>query len=82
MVFHFMWLGRYNYLGSFQQDQVLIVVRNLSVECLLGADFLVHSEAILDCKVGKLSLKGIKVPITMGTGRSSPRQCLSRFWKP
>ena len=59
-------------LGCFQQDQVFIVVRNLSVECLLGADFLVHSEAILDCKVGKLSLKGTEVPITMGTGRSSP----------
>lgn len=42
------------------------------MDCLLGADFLVRSEAILDCKVGRLSLKGTEVPITMGNSRSLP----------
>ena len=54
-------------LGNFQQDQEFLVAKNLSVECLLGADFLVRSEAILDCKAGRLSLKGAVVPITMGS---------------
>ena len=53
-------------LGDFQQNQEFVVARNLSVQCLLGADFLVQHQAIIDCKAGKLSLKGAILPITMG----------------
>ena len=43
-------------LGPFTCEHTFIVIRDLIVECLLGADFLKKHEAVLDCKSGKLSL--------------------------
>ena len=34
-------------VGNFQSDQVFIVVKTLTVDCLLGADYLVAHEVLL-----------------------------------
>ena len=43
-------------LGQFNADQEFIVVERLSVECILGADFLVKHGAVIDCRAGTLAL--------------------------
>ena len=35
-------------IGNFQSDQVFIVVRTLTVDCLLGADYLVAHEVVIN----------------------------------
>ena len=42
-------------LGSLLQDQDFIVAKNLSVDCLLGADFMTNNQAILDCRAEVVS---------------------------
>ena len=59
-------------LGEFEQEQTFTVARDLSVDCLLGADFLVRNGAILDCQVGRLSLKDAQVPVIMGGSQVQP----------
>ena len=43
-------------LGDFTVDHNFTVVRNLTVDCLLGADFMKHHAAILDCDHNTFSL--------------------------
>ena len=50
-------------LASFRQSHDFLIVRNLSVGCLLGADFLLQHGAIVDCTKRKLSLPGGEIPI-------------------
>ena len=45
-------------LENFQVQQQFIVVKDLSVDCLLGADFLVAHEVVIDCGAGKLRVGG------------------------
>ena len=52
-------------MSSFLQDQEFIVAKNLSVDCLLGADVMINNQAILDCRANKLSHGGAEVRITM-----------------
>jgi len=55
-------------LGDFATNQKFIVVRNLAIDCLLGADFLRIHGAILDCGNSTLSFgdtTGVSVPIMM-----------------
>ena len=61
-------------LGSFNAEKEFTVIRNLTVECLLGADFLKEHGAVMDYTNSVLSLgKGSRfdIPIYMG------RQCLT-----
>ena len=44
-------------LGNFKVDHQFIVVRNLTVDCLLGADFLPQHSSILDCHINTLSVR-------------------------
>ena len=40
-------------ISKFHVKQKFIVVETLSIDCILGADFLVeHSAVIVDCKLG------------------------------
>ena len=41
-------------LGTFRAEQKFVVVRNLTVDCILGADFLMEHGAIIDCKAKSL----------------------------
>ena len=43
-------------LGKFGADNEFTVVKNLSVECILGADFLVRHDAVIDCRENTLAL--------------------------
>ena len=43
-------------LGERSWDQEFTVVKNLTISCLLGADFLIQHGAIVDCRIGQLSL--------------------------
>ena len=53
-------------LGNFIIDHQFVAVRNLTVDCLLGADFMKHHAAILDCDHNTLSLgKEPKVTIPL-----------------
>ena len=41
-------------LGTFRAEQKFVVVHNLTVDCILGADFLMEHGAIIDCKAKSL----------------------------
>ena len=53
--------------GEHCWDQELIIVKNLTVICLLRTDFLIQHGAIVDCKSGQLSLAHVNLPIDMGS---------------
>ena len=60
-------------LGSFKSEQEFLVIRNLTVECLLGADFLMKHGAVMDCRTSTLSLGNtsrFEVPMFMEQRRS------------
>ena len=59
-------------LREFRWDQEFTVVKNLTVACLLGADFLIRHGAIVNCKSGRLSLGQVHLPITMGSACGIP----------
>ena len=63
-------------LGDFRTNQDFTVVKNLSVECILGADFLVKHGAVIDCKESTLALGNdirCEVPITVAqSGKQTP----------
>ena len=50
-------------MGSFTCEHKFIVICDLAVDCLLGANFLKKYEAIIDCKNGKLTLGAHVIPI-------------------
>ena len=50
-------------IGSFTCEHEFIVIHDLTVDCLLGADFLKKHEAVIDCKSGTLSLGEHIVPL-------------------
>ena len=52
-------------LGEFKTAHQFTVVHNLTVDCLLGADFLIQYQAIIDCskQTLKLGTKGTLTPI-------------------
>ena len=55
-------------LGDFMIGHNFVVVRNLTVDCLLGADFMKHYAAVLDCDHNTLSLgreSKVTVPLAL-----------------
>ena len=54
-------------LGDFQVEQDFLVVRDLSVDCLLGANFLTRHDALIDCGRMEMTLGGpggVRVPLS------------------
>ena len=51
-------------IGNFTTEQVFVVVNALTVDCLLGADYLVSHGAIIDHKCGYVVIKDNKIPFT------------------
>ena len=43
-------------LGLFSTEEEFTVIRNLTVDCLLGADFLKEHGAVMDCRTSTLSI--------------------------
>ena len=50
-------------LGPFTYKHAFVVIHDLTVDCLLGANFLKKHGAVIDCKSGTLSLGLHAVPI-------------------
>ena len=55
-------------IGSFHTEQVFTVVKSLTVDCLLGSDFLIAQEVIIDYKNRTVLIKGNELPFTMNHG--------------
>jgi len=55
-------------IGSYQSEQVFTVVNTLTVDCLLGADYLISQEVIIDYKHSYVVIKGHKIPFTLTQG--------------
>ena len=56
-------------LGDFQTSQEFTVVKSLTANCILGADFLVKHSAVIDCRTATLALGDSprwQVPISIG----------------
>ena len=61
-------------LGEFRAEQKFTVVQNLTVDCILGADFLVEHGAVIDCKASTLAVgmnPRFKVPISVARGETA-----------
>lgn len=43
-------------LGSFSTEKDFTVIRNLTLDCLLGADFLKEHGTVMDCRTSTLSI--------------------------
>ena len=61
-------------IGNFQSDQVFIVMRTLTVDCLLGADYLVAHEVVINYKQAIVEIKGHNIPFTLTNGVATIRQ--------
>ncbi|XP_065918839.1 uncharacterized protein [Dysidea avara] len=55
-------------IGTYQTEQVFTVVNTLTVDCLLGADYLVTYEVIIDYKHSHVAIKGHEIPFTLTHG--------------
>jgi hypothetical protein len=63
----------YMTIGDFTCEQSFVVVQNLTVPCLLGADFLINQAAVIDCKKGEMTLAGqFRIPIEMNPLQGIP----------
>ena len=62
-------------LGAFHAVHPFVVVQDLTVYCLLGADFLTEHGAVIDCQYDTLSLgraTRAQVPLTLGQSGYKP----------
>ena len=55
-------------IGNVHAKQVFTVVNTLTVDCLLGSDFLIAQEVVIDYKKGTALIKGNEIPFTMNQG--------------
>ena len=61
-------------LGSFCTEEEFTVIRNLTVDCLLGADFLKEHGAVMDCQSSTLSIgKDPRCQVPMFMGHRQPQ---------
>ena len=61
-------------IGRFSTEQVFTVVNTLTADCLLGSDFLISQEVLIDYKNGTVSLKGNVIPFSMSNSNTTPIQ--------
>ena len=68
-------------LGTFQVKQEFTVVKSLTVDCILGADFLLEHNAIIDYKAGQLTLsegkREFEVPIALSRSSGHKQQVVA-----
>ena len=65
-------------LGSFSAEEEFIVARNLTVDCLLGADFLKKHGAVMDCRSSNLSIgTASRQDVPMFLGQHQPEEDIS-----
>ena len=61
-------------IGTFKTDQVFVVVSKLTVDCLLGVDYLIANEVIINYKRHCVVIKGNEIPFTLTKGIASTVQ--------
>ena len=68
-------------LGSFKDEHEFTVVRELTVECLFGADFMEKNDVLIDCKRRCLQLgsSAIEVPFIDSPVRASSGRVADNF---
>ena len=49
-------------IGHFNSTYLFTVIRNLTVECILGVDYLIQHGALIDCNQCCLTVDGVQVP--------------------
>ena len=59
-------------MGGFSTEQVFTVVKTLTVDCLLGSDFLISQEVLIDYKNGTVTLKGNVIPFSRTNSNAAP----------
>ena len=64
-------------MEQFTCDHTFAVINNLTVNCLLGADFLRKHEAILDFQNGTLVLGAHTIPIHAGYSYTAQTDCMA-----
>ena len=64
-------------MEQFTCDHTFVVINNLTVDCLLGADFLMKHETILDCQDGRLMLGTHTIPIHEGHSHTAQMDCMA-----
>ena len=64
-------------MEQFTCNHTFVVINNLTVDCLLGADFLRKHEAILDCQNGRLMLGAHTIPIHKGYSHTAQMDCMA-----
>ena len=55
-------------VGDFQFDQVFIVVKTSTVDCLLSGDYLLAHEVPIDYKLSVVTVKENEIPFTLTNG--------------
>ena len=66
-------------MEQFTCDHTFVVINNLTVDCLLGTDFLRRHEAILDCQNGTLVLGAHTIPIHTGYSHTAQTDCMALY---
>ena len=59
-------------MGGFSTEQVFTVVKTLTVDCLLGSDFLISKEVLIDYKYRTVTLKGNVIPFSRTNSNAAP----------
>jgi len=55
-------------IGTIKTEQVFVVVSKLTVDCLLGVDYLLANEVIINYKHHCVVIKGSEIPFTLRKG--------------
>ena len=62
-------------ITQFHSSQLFTVVRNLTVDCILGVDYLMQHETVIDCKRCCVTMGGVEFPFYAQPVQSNGRDC-------
>jgi len=65
-------------IGPFRATQDFVVVAGLTVDCLLGADFLLRHGAVLNCKARTLQIGGCIIPLFPEVNKEPSMVCMEK----
>jgi len=66
-------------IGPFRATQEFVVVTDLTVYCLLGADFLLRHGAVLNCKARTLQIGGCIIPLFPKVDKEPSMVCMEKI---
>ena len=68
-------------MGSFQDEHKFNLMRELTVECLLGADFMEKIDVLIDCRRKCLQLGSNAVEVLFIDSSASSGKCRGNYCK-